>query len=388
MVYPISGPTYKLTQRFGSPNSQGSIPTIYERVQYKYKQPRPFNLVLPYNVQVDSVLTFAGNNPLDYASIPVSASPYPELKTWAQSRAYERFKDSVGESADLGITLAEWKSSLSMIYTRAKHVVDVLGAARRGNFGKAAKGLFEGFTGDSRQYKGAKSAQDYGRRFKKGTEKVSDFWLETWFGWLPTISDIGSAVDTIQSPLPYNLYAKGTATVTRSVSYVPPPNFYASWDDTWVIRSGTYWTHVAKHKYFARIRVENPNLYLANQLGLVNPAVVAWELVPFSFVADWFANVSQFLSACTDFLGLELYDSYENTKYEIRESHFYSDNWRYWSTDPGYWTSYNRTRAWSKLQTQFTRSPGVTTPSLHWKEFKLPWQRTATICALASQLMR
>lgn len=388
MVYPTTGPHYRVTTRYGSPNSVGSVPTIFQKVQYIYRQGKPYSVVLPYNVQVDSVLAHSGNNPLDHASIPVSESPDQQLKAWAKSAAYERFKDSVGESADLGVTLAEWRQSLDMIYMRAKHVADVLVAVKRGQFGKAAKGLFSGFTGDPRQFAGAKSASDYGRRFKKGTDKVADFWLETWFGWLPTISDIGAAVDVIQSPLPYNLYAKGTGKATKTRNYNPGDNYYAPWDETWVIRQSWTWNHVARHKYFARLRVVNPNLYLANQLGLLNPGVVLWNVAPWSFVADWFGNVSQFLSACTDFIGLEFYDAYENSKYEIIESHSYSDRWRYWTNDPGYWTAYDRIRAWSKIQTTFTRSAGVTTPALHWKEFKLPWQRTATSCALVSQLMR
>lgn len=60
--------------------------------------------------------------------------------------------------------------------------------------------------------------------------------------------------------------------------------------------------------------VENPNLHRATTLGLTNPAAIAWELVPFSFVVDWFIPIGNFLNSWTDFLGLRFEDSY-NTRY-------------------------------------------------------------------------
>lgn len=55
--------------------------------------------------------------------------------------------------------------------------------------------------------------------------------------------------------------------------------------------------------------VTNPNLLLANQLGLVNPASVIWETTKYSFIVDWFVNVSGFIDNFTSHLGL----SYKNT---------------------------------------------------------------------------
>lgn len=52
--------------------------------------------------------------------------------------------------------------------------------------------------------------------------------------------------------------------------------------------------------------VSDPNLYLANQLGFVNPLTVIWETIPFSFLLDWVSNVSQFLAQYSEFYGLSL----------------------------------------------------------------------------------
>jgi hypothetical protein len=52
-------------------------------------------------------------------------------------------------------------------------------------------------------------------------------------------------------------------------------------------------------------------LYLLSQLGLANPAAVAWELVPFSFVVDWFTDAGTFINSFTDFLGCSVTNSYQ-----------------------------------------------------------------------------
>jgi hypothetical protein len=53
---------------------------------------------------------------------------------------------------------------------------------------------------------------------------------------------------------------------------------------------------VAKRGIVAYI-TENGNSSIAATLGLLDPELVAWELVPFSFVADWFIPIGQWMEA-------------------------------------------------------------------------------------------
>jgi hypothetical protein len=57
----------------------------------------------------------------------------------------------------------------------------------------------------------------------------------------------------------------------------------------------------------AKVRITNPNLFLASQLGLIDLAL-PWKLIPFSFIVDWLVNVEQVASAYTAWLGVELHD--------------------------------------------------------------------------------
>ena len=49
--------------------------------------------------------------------------------------------------------------------------------------------------------------------------------------------------------------------------------------------------------------MDNPALAAAGALGLTNPLQLAWELLPFSFVADWFVPIGAYLSAWDADLG-------------------------------------------------------------------------------------
>jgi hypothetical protein len=64
------------------------------------------------------------------------------------------------------------------------------------------------------------------------------------------------------------------------------------------------------HKIGATVDLINPDLQLLQQMGLVNPLSIAWEVVPFSFVVDWFTKFGGVIDATTDFVGCRLRDPY------------------------------------------------------------------------------
>lgn len=84
-------------------------------------------------------------------------------------------------------------------------------------------------------------------------------------------------------------------------------------------------------------------LHIPAALGLTNPASVAWELVPFSFVVDWFAPVGDWLNALDATLGYSFLSGTRSTirrrTGQYRASPAYTHSWvssgmrRYWSGD-------------------------------------------------------
>jgi len=61
-------------------------------------------------------------------------------------------------------------------------------------------------------------------------------------------------------------------------------------------------------KAWLEVEASNTTLMRLEQFGLANPAALAWELIPFSFVADWFVGVGDYLNAQTALLGLTVVD--------------------------------------------------------------------------------
>lgn len=209
-----------------------------------------------------------------------------------KSAAYEKFIEQCkGESASLGAAIGEWESSFDMIAARAIQLRKGITAFQRGQLSRAAAILAV--------------PEDSVRNARGGVNKrhyASSLWLETHFGWAPMIGDIYNAVDVLQRPFPKARKVRGRSTtrVTKKHSG---------------IYSGVATTKL-RGMYYGEVEVTNPNLLLANQLGLVNPLSVAWELVPFSFVVDWFVNVSQILSSYTDLLGLKVTNAGYTWSYE------------------------------------------------------------------------
>jgi hypothetical protein len=133
---------------------------------------------------------------------------------------------------------------------------------------------------------------------------LADTWLEYRYGWRPLISDISSAMKLIHDDVDRLRERK---VVRAGESY----NATLSIDHT--ITSGMpsidsircVGTHSIVVRAFAGMIAEyrygSSADKIARALGLDSTALAstAWEVVPFSFVADWFVNTGAWLSAIT-----------------------------------------------------------------------------------------
>lgn len=68
------------------------------------------------------------------------------------------------------------------------------------------------------------------------------------------------------------------------------------------------WHGFKKASVSAVVSVTNPNVWLLNQMGLLNLPGVAWDLVPWSFVVNMFTNLGQIANSFTAHYGLKLED--------------------------------------------------------------------------------
>lgn len=291
MVAPVTGPF-----RF-----YGSTAGILKERTW-FRQRKPFNLPLPFD-SFDIQAKFRSTDPDGYNGPwnPVGRPTFlnliadqHNLYAPAYAVAYDRFASSIkgGLQASLGMMIAEAGESFAMITSRVLAMTRFVKALKRGRFGEAYDALVD----NNRTFKQQ-------ARLKKhmGTRRYqalpwSDALLEVSFGWTPLLSDIHSAVEVLsKAPDPIPSKFKGTGKTVWQES-----GRRAEDSVSWVIDSGFV---AFKVTVAGMASVDNPNIALANQLGLVNPVSVAWDAIPLSYLINWFVPLKQYLESYSTFWG-------------------------------------------------------------------------------------
>jgi len=226
--------------------------------------------------------------------------PSRDRRQLAINAAYDSLlkKLSAG-SAQWANNLLEANQSVGMVIARASQISRFVGKLRHADVIGAAKELG--------------SPVPKGLKGNRGRAKsLGDQFLEFHFGWQPLLQDIHNSAQTLSKPTFGLNRMKGRGTQRDTYRDASHSHAFGVIFDTIINRDVAYACNMG-----CSVIVDNPNAYLANQLGLVNPASIAWEAVPFSFVADWFGNVGQVLSSMTDFVGLSVQDAYTTISEEI-----------------------------------------------------------------------
>lgn len=229
----------------------------------------------------------------------------PSFTSAVTNRAYRRLINSLqSEKAEMGITAATWKQSWLMIATRADQIRRLAAraereAARENKRRKALRARIARAKGRPQRLR----PRDY---LPVGSANI---FLEGIFGWLPLLSDIHQIAKVLADDFPPEFVSE-TVHESRSLAYPPP--------GTAILSGSAVLTVRVNQACFAR--VSNPNVWLMNKLGLINPALVAWDLVPWSFVVNMFANVNHVLSSYTDTAGLTLSNASTTIQWKIEES--------------------------------------------------------------------
>lgn len=248
-----------------------------------HTQKRPYKARLPYiGVQKQIVKDLISPPRLAAGIASAQTSDINLSKSWC----YDRFKAKLGENAQIGAGIAEWRSTASSINKNAVQLFQLARAVKHGNPREIHRTLGEIF-GKGFSYRKPRKRDE--------ASSIADRWLEYSFGWRPLIADIYKGIDVLCAPFP-SATIKGRATVrvgTRKSG---------SWTTTGVLST---WGTV-KCQMLAEVRITNPNLYVNAQLGLINPVSIIWELVPWSFVVDWFTNLGQVLGTLSDSAGCAL----------------------------------------------------------------------------------
>ncbi len=117
---------------------------------------------------------------------------------------------------------------------------------------------------------------------------AANAWLELSYGWLPLLSDVHESMGVIAKAADGHYSRKYTAKLQRTGSPPWHPN------TNYVQCTGAA---VVRRKLVYEVEPVTSFKSLMAVYGLNDPASLAWELLPWSFVVDWFVPVGSYLDA-------------------------------------------------------------------------------------------
>lgn len=321
---------------------------------------------LPYNVTGGIVERTRGLNQFcdaanELGKTTLTDSRWINLAALVSNRALSKFvSDAQDEaSASLGETLGEWKQSEEMIVARMRQLADLARALRRRDLSGVARALNSAIPGKSK------------RSLKDKSKSFGDLWLEFHFGWVPLVGDIFGALEAVARD-PSRKPVLGKAKTFDY--YVNTSSYPLSW------QQNSARIYIGR-RHAGKVHVVNPNVALLAALGLINPASVAWNLVPYSFVVDWFWDIGGFIGGLDGLLGCELEDTYST---ELRRGSGLKDvRARLTTSSPWEQNSWTLSNGWRVVRTLGLPPYQFTFPNFP----RFSWQRAVTATALLLGLL-
>lgn len=162
------------------------------------------------------------------------------------------------------------------------------------------------------------------RRSKNRHRTVQDTWLEYQFGWTPLINDVADAISLV-SKEPTFVFVRLSGS-GKDDQTAPDDTVLTASPDTiggpmaWTERYRT--SNVVRVKYGGAIAWQNQLIPgFAEQIGLSwsNVLPTAWELIPYSFLVDYFTNVGKVIDGVSTGV-VSLAWGYKNVK-KVAEVH-------------------------------------------------------------------
>lgn len=174
-----------------------------------------------------------------------------------------------GSGFNAGVFLGEGREALNMITDAATRIYWGYRAAKRGDFRSARRYLID--------------KTDRSRKTFLGNREVANNWLELQYGWLPLLNDAKEGAEFLAHQLFYPLQTQARASYLKGHKVV-------------MLNPGT--VPIQSYSYTRKsIKATFQEKDIAQLSGLTDPLSVAWELIPYSFVIDWFIPISSYLSA-------------------------------------------------------------------------------------------
>lgn len=313
-----------------------------------------------------------------YCNWPVGHFGYglfdSSVETDCDQAMLRKIKDS---SVNLAQAFAERKQTANLLASSAIRIAKSARALRKGNVTGALNTL--GFSPSQNQLRKLRI-----RQFKSGSvrsqkynsQALANNWLEIQYGWKPLLSDVYGSAELLAK----SLDRPETKTVHISISKVKckVETIYYGFSDCLVVTRDLRTLSTCKKSITYSITSQGSRVLA--EVGISNPVLLAWELVPFSFVVDWFLPIGNYLSTIDATAGCSFVRGTRSTRWSCdnlftgigRQNNGANGNWTYSGYGSGKYESAIVTRS------ALSSFPSSNVPSL-----KNPFSLTHVANALA-----
>lgn len=264
-----------------------------------YKNTRHFEMITPGILLLGKNLKDAYGRPTNQLIIGVNqyngahqadlidTSEWDSQRKASHAKLYKKLADQKANLLDIARTYVE---SRNMVVARLMQLIKAAQALRRLDL------------------RGVQSALHLRKPPKLKEKKFSRQWLELSYGWAPLLSDIYQiTTDMFSTRLGF---IRGKTIWVKDI------------DRTFLVNGGmaeARFRGTQKTVITAAVFAELDQglIKSASQYGLTNPALVAWESVPWSFVVDWVLPVGDWLESLSALHGLIISNASVTTRSEV-----------------------------------------------------------------------
>jgi hypothetical protein len=230
------------------------------------------------------------------------SAPFTDARNFVYNKALSKLYDRLRSDIDLSVDAFQAKQTGVMLNQRFKQGRDVF-------MKKAPLGLLE--------------IVKIAKRMKRSNPRDwGSLWLEWTYGWKPLADDIFGSVENMM------VSSMKTSQATGHPVRCGAQEMGDSRTVKTFVEEGVFRTQVIDSIYQCRFNcfyaIADTRLNSVAGYTSLNPVSIAWELVPYSFVADWFVDIGGYLRNMESSLlyGSDFVNGYvqERSKQAIKET--------------------------------------------------------------------
>lgn len=232
--------------------------------------------------------------------------------------AYTRCLGKLIDKSDQGINnlaqdFYEMSQTTKMVTKTVIRIAGAIKALKAKNLPQALKFLWDAKAPSFRQgswmARGLTSKQI---AKKLSGKELANNWLELQYGWKPLLQDVEGVFKSLAMLNAGNADVQTVSASATADERSSVPLIGNSGGHLYNSGSSVHITNT-RCKMSLRYRVDDHAVSFLRQTGFRNPINLAWEVLPYSFVIDWFMPIGNYLQSINAWEGLTFLDGHKTT---------------------------------------------------------------------------